>query len=166
MIFSAKLGISVTLLASLYRNAEAGGCEVLAPIISGDESPQIGLIFIPGATIPGAAYLPLLQAVQEHYPGSLWVGATSEWTNEFPNPLEIGGQISTCLEKAEEAGYSTENIYFGGHSLGGVVLESYISGHSKIANGIALLGTWLPDLLGEKSLYGNLLWKPISCCLF
>ena len=58
MIFSAKLGISVTLLASLYRNAEAGGWEVLAPIISGDESPQIGLTFIPGATIPGAAYLP------------------------------------------------------------------------------------------------------------
>jgi predicted esterase len=70
------------------------------------------------------------------------------------------------MEKAEEAGYSTENIYFGGHSLGGIVLESYISGHSEIANGIALLGTWLPDLLGEKSMYGNPLLKPIPCCLF
>ena len=87
--------------------------------------------------------------------------ATSQWTNEFPNPLEIGVKITKCLEKAAEAGYSTENIYFGGHSLGGVVLESYISGHSKIANGIALLGTWLPDLLGEKSMYSNPLWKPI-----
>merc|ERR1712106_651237 len=53
-----------------------------------------------------------------------------------------------------EAGYSTETIFFGGHSLGGIVLESYISGHADIANGIALIGTWLPDLLGEK-LMGN-----------
>ena len=123
-------------------------------------------LFSPGATIAGAAFLPLLQAVQEYYPGSLWVGATSEWGNEMPNPLEIGGQITKCLDKAAKAGYSTYNIYFGGHSLGGIVLESYISGHSKIANGIALLGTWLPDLLGEKPLYANPLWRPIPCQLF
>ena len=90
MILSVKSGISVTILASLYQNAEAGGCEVLAPIISGDESPQIGLIFIPGATIPGAAYLPLLQAVQEHYPGSLWVGPQVSGPMSFPTLLKLG----------------------------------------------------------------------------
>jgi len=135
--------------------ADAGGCEVLGPVGPGDGSTQIGLIFIPGATIPGAAYLPLLEAVQEHYPGSLWVGATSEWGNEMPNPIEIGGQIDKCLAKAQEAGYDTETVFFGGHSLGGIVLESHISGHSDKAAGIALLGTWLPDLLGEKTSGSN-----------
>ena len=79
----------------------------------------------------------------------------------MPNPLENGGRITKCLDNAIEVGYSTYNIYFGGHGLGGIVPESYISEHSKIANGIALLGTWLPDLLGEKSINSNPLWKPI-----
>ena len=157
MALKVRSGILLALLASLCQNANAGGCEIRAPIISGDESPQIGLIFVPGAKIPGSAYLPLLEAVQEHYPGSLWVGATSEWLSEMPNPIEIGGQVTTCLDKAAEAGYSTETIFFGGHSLGGIVLESYISGHADIANGIALIGTWLPDLLGEKLMYVNLI---------
>jgi len=28
---------------------------------------------------------------------------------------------------------STERVFFGGHSLGGIVLESYISGHAELA---------------------------------
>ena len=155
MIFPVKYWITFTILSSLYQYINAGGCEVLGPI-SGDESPQIGLIFVPGAKIPGSAYLPLLRAVQEHYPGALWVGATSEWLNDMPNPIEIGGQIKTCLAKAQDLGYATETVFFGGHSLGGIVLESHISGHADIANGIALIGTWLPDLLGEKSRCSNI----------
>ena len=80
---------------------------------------------MPGAHIPGTAYLPLLDAVQENYPGSLWVGATTDWLSDMPNPVEIGGQITKCKDKAAEAGYSTDVIFFGGHSLGGIVLESY-----------------------------------------
>jgi len=132
------------------RHAIAGGCEVLPPKDLGDPAKQVGLIFIPGAKLAGSSYIPLLEKVQEHYPGPLWVGATENWLNDMPNPIEIGGQISACMEAAEEQGLSTEFIFFGGHSLGGIVLESYISGHAEIARGIALIGTWLPDLLGEK----------------
>ena len=132
------------------QHALAGGCEVLPPKDLGDPAKQVGLIFIPGAKLAGSSYIPLLEKVQEHYPGPLWVGATENWLNDMPNPIEIGGQISACMEAAEEQGLSTEFIFFGGHSLGGIVLESYISGHAEIARGIALIGTWLPDLLGEK----------------
>ena len=48
-----------------------GGCVVEAP--HNHDSPQIGLVFVPGATIAGDKYLPLMRAVQRHYPGSLWV---------------------------------------------------------------------------------------------
>jgi len=46
---------------------------------------------------------------------------------------------------------STENVFFAGHSLGGIVLEQYISGNSELAKGIILLGTWLPDLVGGSN---------------
>jgi len=143
------LSLAILLLGQLCHFAIAGDCEIQAPNNPDDESPQIGLIFIPGAKIPGEAYLPLLSAVQEHYPGSLWVGATTGWLAGMPNPVEIGGLINKCLDRAAEAGYSTDNVFFGGHSLGGIVLETYISGHADIASGIALLGTWIPDLLSR-----------------
>ena len=106
---------------------------------------------MPGATIPGENYLPLMTAVQAHYPGSLWVAATTEWAGEMPNPLEIGGQLEGCRQMAAGMGLNTENVFLAGHSLGGVVLESYVSGHSDQTPGIILLGTWLPDLLARAT---------------
>ena len=118
-----------------------------------DDSPQIGLIFVPGATIAGDKYLPLMRAVQSHYPGSLWVGATTGWAGEMPNPLEVGGMLAECATMAAEQGLDTDNVFHVGHSLGGIVLESYISGHADITRGIALLGTWLPNLLERDNSY-------------
>jgi len=154
MASHAKYWITLIIIGNLYQHAKAADCYVVAGLSPGnydDQTSQIGLIFVPGAKIPGEAYLPLLVAIQEHYPGPLWIGATSGWLNEMPNPIEIGGQISNCLSKAKEAGFDTETVFFGGHSLGGIVLESHISSHAEIASGIALIGTWLPDLVGEYS---------------
>jgi len=123
----------------------AGDCS-LEPAIK-DDGPSVGVIFVPGAKIAGEAYLPLLRVIQEMYPGSLWIAATTTWLNDMPNPIEIGGQINDCLDQAKALGLDTSTVYFGGHSLGGIVLESYINGHAELAQGIFLLGTWLPDLL-------------------
>ena len=91
-----------------------------------------------------------MRTVQYHYPGSLWIGATTEWSGDFPNPLEIGSQISECTDNAERLGLDTSLVFHAGHSLGGVVLESFISSNADLTQGIILLGTWLPNLL-EKS---------------
>ncbi|XP_023342042.1 uncharacterized protein LOC111711823 isoform X2 [Eurytemora carolleeae] len=139
-----RLNIYVVFTLGLISQA-ASDCSIEPPIKDGEDG--IGLIFVPGATISGEAYLPILRKIQENYPGSLWIGATTAWLNNFPNPIEIGGQINDCLSIAEISGLSTERVFFGGHSLGGIVLESYISGHAELAQGIILLGTWLPDLL-------------------
>ena len=106
---------------------------------------------MPGATIPGENYIPLMEAVQARYPGSLWVTATTQWAGEMPNPLEIGGQLSGCRDMADQMGLDTSNVFFAGHSLGGVVLESFVSGHAELTQGIILLGTWLPDLLARAN---------------
>ena len=112
-----------------------------------------GLIMVPGATIPGESYVPLMKAVQAAYPGSLWVAATTDWTGGSPNPLEVGGQLAGCRDMAELSGLDTSNVFFAGHSLGGVVLESYVAmgDHADLTRGIILLGTWLPDLLARAN---------------
>ena len=108
---------------------------------------------MPGATIPGERYLPLMEAVQAHYPGGLWVAATTEWPNDSPNPIVIGDQMAECLTAASDLGLNTQNVFFAGHSLGGVVLESWVrtGSNADLTKGIALLGTWLPNLLGQRS---------------
>ena len=45
------------------------------------------------------------------------------------------------------AGYIMDSVFLAGHSLGGVVLESYISNHMKDnIMGLILFGSYLPDL--------------------
>ena len=42
-------------------------------------------------------------------------------------------------------------VYIGGHSLGGIMLETYIADHPDKAAGILLIGSYLPDLFGDQS---------------
>ena len=65
-----------------------------------------------------------------------------------PTPLEIAEQLAGCGAAAAEAGLDTAHVFYAGHSLGGVVLESYVRRHQDTlgAAGVALLGTWLPNL--------------------
>merc|ERR1712012_1174002 len=102
-------------LFPIILHSVSGSCFIEPPV--NHDSPQIGLIFIPGATIPGDAYLPLMRAVQYHYPGSLWIGATTEWSGDFPNPLEIGSQISECTDNAERLGLDTSLVFHAGHMV-------------------------------------------------
>ena len=43
-------------------------------------------------------------------------------------------------------GLSTDTVFHGAHSLGGIVLQSYISGHAELSAGLVMFGTYLPDL--------------------
>ena len=45
------------------------------------------------------------------------------------------------------SGYNIDSVFLAGHSLGGVVLESYISNHMKDnVMGLILFGSYLPDM--------------------
>merc|ERR1712037_1013347 len=112
-------------------------------------------IIVPGAHLPGDSYMPLLRAIQASYPGPLWVGATSDWLGDMPTPIEVTQQINKCLDAANAAGLSTDDVFMAGHSLGGVVLQSYIATHSSAARAVAFLGTWLPDLYSKDGPIGS-----------
>jgi len=113
---------------------------------------EMGLILIPGAQIPGERYSPLAQQIQAQLAdkAKVWVGVTKSFLGNFPNPLEISGAINDCLSQAAAGGLGGP-VYMAGHSLGGIMLETYIKDHGDLTNGIILLGSYLPDLFGDES---------------
>ena len=65
-------------------------------------------------------------------PGRVWAGLTDDWyIGGLPNPLQIKEAINDCYENATSHGYHTDNIYIAGHSLGGIVVESYAKVETK-----------------------------------
>ena len=66
-------------------------------------------------------------------PGRVWAGLTDDWyIGGLPNPLQIKEAINDCYENATSHGYHKDNIYIAGHSLGGIVVESYAKVETKI----------------------------------
>ena len=67
-----------------------------------------------------------------------------------------------CIECFRSIGYSTESVFLAGHSLGGVVLESYVSNHTKDnMMGLILFGSFLPD----TSTSDNTFPIPVLCAM-
>jgi len=78
----------------------AAVCELFPPPDASPDGPEFGLIFVPGAGIPGEAYGPLSAKIQELFPGKLWYGLTEAWRGDFPNPIEIAEAINDCIDLA------------------------------------------------------------------
>jgi len=130
--------------------AEAASCNLVPPMSSATGQ-DIGFIIIPGAQISGEKYQDLGEEIQRQLPGArVWLGLTRGWLGNFPNPIEIAGAINDCLDDASSEGLAGP-VFIAGHSLGGVMLETYIKDHPDVAEGIILLGSYLPDLFGDES---------------
>lgn len=111
----------------------------------------MAFIMIPGAQISGERYEDLAKEIQRQLPGArLWVGLTKGWLGNFPNPVEIAGAVNDCLQQGAEAGLYGK-VFLAGHSLGGIMLETWIGDNPEKAEGIILLGSYLPDLFGDHS---------------
>ena len=116
-----------SLLALSFSSlAEAASCTV-SPALSSASGAEVGLIIIPGAQLEGERYGPLATQIQTQLAdkAKVWVGITKSWLGNFPNPLEISGAINDCLSQASAEGYGGP-VYMAGHSLGGIMLETYI----------------------------------------
>ena len=93
------LTFSVIFLMTFLKSAWADvDCQLVTQGAKQSEQ-QIGIIFVPGGTIPGEAYGPQLRAILEAYDGSAWGGLTIGWKDELPNPLDMGDAIQACLDK-------------------------------------------------------------------
>lgn len=115
---------------------------VLKPVKEG--GPQAALIFIEGAEIPCEKYVPLLQEVQNKSGLSLWVGLPAFALNT-PEPVRLAADIASTIRDMEKEGFnSTESLmYYGGHSLGTVFIQDYVSTNASSAAGQVLTGGFL-----------------------
>ena len=134
----------VTLLVISIPFSSAAFCEIFAPLQEVDGN-EFGFIFIPGAQIAGEYYGPLSLKIQSMFPGNVWVGLTEGWFGNFPNPLEIDGAIKDCMNKAADQGLSTTKVFQAGHSLGGIMLETWAKDNADLSMGILLFGSYLPN---------------------
>ena len=148
-----KKHIHLIIYASLLIQkhvVEGASCNLIPPM-STATGQDIGLVMIPGAQIAGEKYEDLTVEIQRQLPGArLWVGLTRGWLGSFPNPVEIAGALNDCVDKASSEGLSGP-VFMAGHSLGGIMLETYVKDHPDKAAGIILLGSYLPDLFGDSS---------------
>lgn len=104
---------------------------------------SIGLIIIQGAQIKPQQYAPLVDVLQTLSQCSLWVGIP-DYHFDVPEPLEIGSGIDRILKSMKAKGMNDSiPLFFGGHSLGGVILQDYLQNHSTIAKGQILMGSFL-----------------------
>lgn len=117
-------------------------CEeiILKPIKEGEI--QVGLIFIQGTGFSTESYLPLVQAIQETSNYSLWVGIP-QMPLDIPEEYFIEFELPRLIGRMQEQGFTSEIIFYGGHSAGGDLIQDYTLGISTFATGQILLGSFL-----------------------
>ena len=119
-------------------------------IVFAPENPKAGLIFYPGGKVQYEAYAPLMEALAEkgvlcillHMPGNLAV-------------LDMD-----AAEGVQKMYPEVEEWYIGGHSLGGAMAASYVSGHVDEYEGLLLLAAYSAADLSDSglnviSIYGS-----------
>ena len=91
-----------------------------------------GLIFYPGGKVEETAYLPLLELLRAQ-------GITVALVKM---PFRLAVFDSNAADKVPDAVPSVSRWYIGGHSLGGAMASSYVSGKEDRLGGLILLGAY------------------------
>merc|ERR1712159_157196 len=116
----------------------------MPPLKSEGSGPDAALIFIEGAGISGDLYKPLMQEVQNKSNLRLWVGLPA-FLGNTPEPVRLSADIKSTIKDMEAQGFNaSHSLYFyGGHSLGTVFIQDYVSQNASSALGQVLTGGFL-----------------------
>ncbi len=153
-------GLLVVLLAcavylgNFYR-ADMTSIEAFAPansvemhtdetgdLIFAPEAPLAGFIFYPGGKVEHTAYIPLMQSLASE--GILCVLVKM--------PFRLAVLDIDAAAGIPEQYPQIEHWYIGGHSLGGSMAASYLSGQPDSFDGLILLGAYSTADLSESGL--------------
>ena len=124
-------------------NDRGGGILTFEP-----ENPVAGFIFYPGGKVEYTAYKPLMAALAER--GILCVLIEMPWNLAV---LDVN-----AADGVQEQYPQIRQWYIGGHSLGGSMAASYISGHKDEYCGLVLLGAYSTENLSESGLSVLSVW--------
>ena len=120
-------------LALLQNNPsirQEGDLTILTPDKGNDTGR--GLIFYPGGKVEDSAYLPLLEQLRAQ-------GITVVLVKM---PFRLAVFDINAADKVPDAVPSVSRWYIGGHSLGGAMASSYVSGKEDRLGGLILLGAY------------------------
>jgi hypothetical protein len=117
----------LSLVILIFAIASLGECNiVLRPTKKTDF--QAGYIFFQGASIPAANYRKYAVEMQKKFNGSLWVGIT-EFPFHLPEPLLVNEVVNGIFNEMKKQGFNYNSqtpFLFGGHSLGGIIVQDYM----------------------------------------
>ena len=75
------------------------------------------------------------------------------------NPAQIGGHISNTVEKITSSGFTGDNWFLAGHSLGGVMTQDYLkNGDTQFKGQILMSSVLLRDRRSIQSTDGTTLY--------
>lgn len=108
----------------------------------------MGLIWVVGSGYEATQYATIAQefvAQAEEAGIKAWVGIPHFFFDE-PNPIDLHQRVSHSMKIMEEAGFTGDNWYIAGHSLGGAMVQNYLTGpndKAKMFKGAVLMGSVL-----------------------
>ena len=133
---NALIFLSLTLLGGAWS-----GDVILKPTKTTGE--EIAFVLVQGAQIKPDQYVPLARAIQDACSESLWVGIP-EFLADIAEPLVLSKGIAKVLQVMSSQGMKSDvKVFFGGHSLGGAVLQDYVKNNAKSATAQILMGSFL-----------------------
>jgi hypothetical protein len=136
MLATHLLIILVAILGAAF-----GDDVILKPIKTAGE--EISFIMIQGAQIKPDQYVPLAKAIQAAVDRPLWIGIP-EFLGDIAEPLVLSRGISNILKSMVSQGMKSDvKTFFGGHSLGGAVLQDYVESNANSVAGQILMGSFL-----------------------
>ncbi|CAF1104945.1 unnamed protein product [Brachionus calyciflorus] len=89
---------------------------------------KAGFIFVQGAEIPAINYKKFALELQRKFNGSLWVVLT-EFPLNTPEPVLVNNVMSSAYDLLKKNGFDFDKktpFFFGGHSLGGIIVQDYL----------------------------------------
>ena len=135
MIRSAKMLISL-LLAAVLGMAMSNPV-FLSPPAGAKAGKPAALVWIQGYQCHPEAYKDIAVEIQKAAAESgiaLWVGIP-DFAFETPEPLLVGAYVKSTITALKAQNFTGEDVFLGGHSMGGAIAEWY-SG----AQGVEKLG--------------------------
>lgn len=163
LLVIAAVTIACVIYLSDYYHADEDRIAAFAPmnevsvteldngsIVFDVKNAKNGFIFYPGGKVENDAYKPLMASLASR--GILCILVDM--------PFNLAVFDVNAADGITEDYPNVENWYIGGHSLGGAMAASYVSGHTDSFDGLVLLGAYsTADLSGTDldvlSVYGS-----------
>eukprot|EP00347_Sterkiella_histriomuscorum_P010783 403374937 len=137
--------------AALFATCQAF---TLAPKV-GVTGQDVALIFFQGASAPVSGYQPFAEKLQEvaadH--GLRAFVSVPQFLFDTPEPMQTGSAFNSALNEIKKAGFTGDNVFLAGHSLGGVMAQNFAPSHSNAIKGLILEGSVL--LRGTRKVQTN-----------